>query len=159
MLTTDRIAGGVLILLGLFVVEETWRLRYPLGTVGNPGPAFTPLVLAGLVLAFGVALVVTRRISPLASAGERPAARTTGVDWKGWRHALVILVVCSLATLALERLGYRLTIGLMLACLVGVIERQRPVFAVVFAAALALTTFYLFDTLLRVPLPRGPFGF
>lgn len=146
MLTTDRAAGGALILLGLFVVEETWRLRYPLGTVGNPGPAFTPLVLAALVLAFGVALVVTAR--------EVVAA----VDWSGWRHALAIVVVCGLAALALERLGYRLTIGLMLVCLVGVIERKRPLFAVLFAVVLALATFYLFDTLLRVPLPRGPFG-
>src|SRR5215475_12211428 len=28
-----------------------------------------------------------------------------------------------------------------------------------FALALAVGTFWLFDTLLRVPLPRGPFGF
>ena len=147
MLTTDRLAGGVLVLLGLFVVEETWRLGYPLGTLGNPGPAFAPVVLAVLVFTFGVALVL------------KAPSGTALVDWNGWRHALVILVVCTLATLVLDRLGYRLTIGLMLLCLVGGVERQRPVFAVVFAAGLALATFYLFDTLLRVPLPRGPFDF
>src|SRR3989304_3484124 len=31
------------------------------------------------------------------------------------------------------------------------------VFTLVFSAALALGTFFVFDTLLRVPLPRGPF--
>jgi putative tricarboxylic transport membrane protein len=146
MLTTDRAAGGVLILLGLFVAMETWRLGYPLGTLGNPGPAFTPLVLAGLVLAFGVALVLTAR------------GAVGSVDWSGWRHAVAILLVAALSTGLLERIGYRLTIMLMLFSLVWLVERKHPFFAAAFAVALALATFSLFDGLLRVPLPRGPFG-
>ena len=42
--------------------------------------------------------------------------------------------------------------------LLGIVERKGIVFTVVFSLALALGTFLLFDTLLRVPLPRGPFG-
>jgi hypothetical protein len=39
-----------------------------------------------------------------------------------------------------------------------VVERKRPVAALVFAVAFAGGTFLLFDGVLRVPLPRGPFG-
>jgi hypothetical protein len=42
--------------------------------------------------------------------------------------------------------------------LLGVVERRGVIFSVVFAVAFAGGTFLLFDTLLRVPLPRGPFG-
>ena len=45
-----------------------------------------------------------------------------------------------------------------LAFLLGVVERRRLLFTTVFALGMAFGTFYLFDTLLRTPLPRGPFG-
>ena len=58
----------------------------------------------------------------------------------------------------LERLGYRLTMLAALLFLVWLVERWSLAAAVVFAFALAFGSFYLFDTLLRVPLPRGPFN-
>jgi hypothetical protein len=39
-----------------------------------------------------------------------------------------------------------------------VVERKRTAGALLFAAAFAAGSFILFDTLLRVPLPRGPWG-
>ena len=42
--------------------------------------------------------------------------------------------------------------------LLRAVERRGTIFAVAFAVGLALATFYLFETLLRVPLPRGPLG-
>jgi Tripartite tricarboxylate transporter TctB family len=80
------------------------------------------------------------------------------VGWGEWRHAVVILVVCAVAALALERLGFRITIAAAVGFLLGVVERRGAIFSVVFAVAFAGGTFLLFDTLLRVPLPRGPFG-
>ena len=38
------------------------------------------------------------------------------------------------------------------------VERKGPVATLLFSVGMAAGTFYLFDTLLRVPLPRGPFG-
>jgi hypothetical protein len=80
------------------------------------------------------------------------------VGWVEWRHAVAIFAACAFAALALERLGYRATVALTLAFLLGVVERKGIVFTAVFSLALALASFLLFDTLLRVPLPRGPFG-
>jgi len=72
---------------------------------------------------------------------------------------VAILGACAFAALGLERLGYRLTVAAMLGFLVGVVERRSLVTTVVLMVAFALGTFFLFDTLLRVPLPRGPGGF
>jgi hypothetical protein len=146
MLTTDRVAGGALVLLALFTLWESRRL--PLGSLRHPGPAYMPVALAILLLVLGILVVL---------AGRRAAA-VAAVGWTEWRHAVAIFAVCAFAAWALERLGYRLTVAVALAFLVGVVERKGVVFTVVFSLALALGTFLLFDTLLRVPLPREPFG-
>jgi putative tricarboxylic transport membrane protein len=147
LLTIDRVAGGALALIALVVLWESRKL--PLGSFRNPGPAYMPVLLAAILLVFGTLLVIT--------GGRATAFR--GVGWAEWRHAVAIFAVCAFAALALERLGYRATITVALAFLLGVVERKGIVFTVVFSLALALGTFLLFDTLLRVPLPRGPYGF
>jgi putative tricarboxylic transport membrane protein len=146
MLTTDRVAGGALVLLALIVLFESRRL--PLGTLRHPGPAYMPVVLAALLIVFGGLLIVL--------GGKAPAVARVG--WSEWRHAVAIFLVCAFAALALERVGFRLTIAAAVAFLLAVVERRRAIFAIVFAVAFAGGTFLLFDTLLRVPLPRGPFG-
>jgi putative tricarboxylic transport membrane protein len=146
MLTTERVAGGALALLALVVLWESRRL--PVGSLRNPGPAFTPILLALLLLLFGLLL---------AALGGRAGA-FAAVGWTEWRHAVAIFAACAFAALALERLGYRATTTLCLAFLLGVVERKGWLFTATFALALALGSFYLFDTLLRVQLPRGPLG-
>jgi putative tricarboxylic transport membrane protein len=147
LLTVDRVAGVGLVALGALTLWESREL--PLGTLAMPGPAAMPVALALLVLAFGV-LIGAR------AAGAPPLER---VDLREWRHAVAILGMCVFAALALERVGYRITMGVALAYLVGAVERKGVLPAVVFAAAMAAGSFYLFDTVLRVPLPRGPLGF
>ena len=78
--------------------------------------------------------------------------------WTEWRHALAIFGACAFAAVALERLGYRLTMGVVLAFLLGVVERKHPLLTVALAVAVAGGSFFLFNTVLRVPLPRGPLG-
>jgi putative tricarboxylic transport membrane protein len=146
MLTTDRVAGAALVLLSLVVIVESRRL--PLGSLRNPGPAYMPVALAVVLLCFGALLVVL--------AGKAPALSSVG--WTEWRHAVAILLVCVFAALALERLGFRVTIAASLAFLLSVVERKGLVITTVLSVAFAVGAFLLFDTFLRVPLPRGPFG-
>jgi hypothetical protein len=146
MATIDRVAGAALVVLALVTLVLSRSL--PLGTLRNPGPAYMPVVLALILLVFGALLVLLGRRSP-------PWA---SVAWWEWRHAVAILGACVFAALALERLGYRLTVATMLAFLLGVVERKSALLTVTFAIAVALATFFLFGTLLRVPLPRGPLG-
>src|SRR5262245_28497763 len=148
-MTVDRVSGVGLALLAAFVLEETWRQRLPLGSLANPGPAYFPGALATLLLVAGVVVAVL---------GGR-SAPASSLDWREWRHSVAIFAACAFCALALERLGYRLTIFIALSFLVGVIERRSLAATGAFALALAVGTFWLFDTLLRVPLPRGPFGF
>jgi len=147
-MSVGRVSGIGLAVLALLVLEETWRQRLPLGSVASPGPAYFPGVLAVLLLAAGLAV---------AALGGGP--RVASLEWGEWRHGVAIFAACAFCALALERLGYRVTIFIALGFLVRVVERKSPAATLAFAAALALGTFWLFDTLLRVPLPRGAFGF
>jgi hypothetical protein len=147
-MTIDRVGGGALALLALLTLEETYRLRLPLGSLQNPGPAYLPVLLALLLLGFGA----------LTAAFGAKAERIVDVGWTEWRHGAAILGVCAFVAIALERLGYRLTIFVSLVALLGLLERRGWLTTLLFAAGFALGTFYLFATVLRVPLPRGPGG-
>lgn len=147
MLTTDRIGGSALCLLALFVMWESRAL--PLGTWRQPGPGYFPVLLAALLLILGA----------LVWAMGGGSAHVAGVGWGEAGHALVILGVSAFICLGLERLGYRLTMLAALLVLVWLMERKSFWASAVFAFALSFGSHYLFDTLLRVPLPRGPFGF
>jgi hypothetical protein len=146
-LTTDRVSGAVLALFALVVIWES--RHYPLGTFSLPGPAFVPILLASLLLIFGILLVST--------SGRAP--RISSIRWTEWRHAAAILAASVFAVFATERLGYRLTVLLMLGFLIKVVEHRSWLQTLGFALGLAFGSFYLFYTLLRVPLPEGPFGF
>jgi hypothetical protein len=72
---------------------------------------------------------------------------------------VAILGTCAFMALALERLGYRITMVLALLGLLRLVERKGWVPAVLFAVGFSLGSYFLFNTLLRVQMPRGPFGF
>ena len=146
MLTTDRVAGGALVLIGLVALWES--RRFPLGSLHRPGPAYMPVVLALLLIVFGIAVAAMGSRSP----------RFRDVAWHEWRHAVGIFAACAFAAWGLERLGYRLTMAAVLVFLLLVLERKSVLLTLGVTVVLAWGSYYLFDTLLRVPLPRGPFG-
>ena len=146
MFASDRVAGSALVLLAVVTAWETRRL--PLGTLHNPGPAYMPLLLALILGALGL-LVALRGGSSVPVSSLR---------WREARHAAAILIGCAFAALALERLGYRLTVLVVVAFLLSVMERKRPALVAAVALSLSFGSFFLFSNLLRVPLPRGPWG-
>jgi hypothetical protein len=147
MLSSDRVAGAALALLALVVLWDSRGL--PLGTLRSPGPAYVPVVLALILLGAGLTLA--------AVGGAAPPLR--GLDWRELRHAVAIFGVCAFAAWALERLGYRLTVAIVLAFLLGVVERRGLLFTALLSIGMAVGSFFVFATLLRVPLPLGPLGF
>jgi putative tricarboxylic transport membrane protein len=145
-MTTDRLAGAALVLIGIVAI---WESRaFPLGSLHRPGPAFMPVLLAVLLIVFGLAV----------AAMGAAAGRLFDVGWSGWQHAAAIFGCCAFAAWGLDRLGYRLTMAVVLAVLFLALERLRVVTGLVLTVGMAWGSFYLFDTLLKVPLPRGPFG-
>lgn len=133
---------------GLTVAGES--LRLPLGKLAESGPGLYPLIL-GLLLAGLSTLLLAQ-----AWRGERaPLMARLGRPGK----LLQILAACLFLLLALERLGFRLTMMVFLGFLLGWVERRPPGVAAALAVCLPWVTFYLFNDLLRVRLTAGPWGF
>jgi len=145
--TVDRVSGVALIALALGVIWESQKL--PLGTFHNPGPGYVPTLLAIVLGGLGIVIVV--------GGGDSGSFRALG--WGEGKHALAILGACAFAALALERIGYRLTTLVILLFLLWAVEGKRPVTVVTLSLALSLGSYYLFHNLLRVQLPRSPWGF
>jgi hypothetical protein len=145
--TSKRAAGGVLVLIGALALWE--GLRFPFGTMARPGPAYVPAVLSLVLIALGVVLILAR------DGGPRLAA----MEWGDWRRALAILGVSAFIALTLERLGWRLAVAVALLGLLGFLERRGVIFTIVLTVAIAFGSFFLFNNLLKVPLPRGALGF
>jgi len=142
-----RVAGVALMAVGAAMAWQS--LLLPLGTLRNPGAAYLPLALSLLLAAFGAALALW--------SGAGPALAT--MQWGQTRHAAAILGVCGVSAILMEPLGYSLTSFLLLAALLGLLERLRWRVALPLSAVLAWGTYYTFAVLLKVPLPPGPFGF
>jgi hypothetical protein len=146
-LRSDQFSGLMLIALAAYV---GWENRaYPLGTLQEPGPGYLPLLLAVLLGVIGLFVALWGGKSvPLAS-----------VRWQETTRAIVILAACAAGTFVLERLGYRITVMALLVFFLGVVERRRPLPVALVSLGFSLASFYVIGDLLRVPLPRSPWGF
>ena len=144
---SDQISGVFLLLLALYI---GWQDRaFPVGTLADPGPGFMPLLIA--IFLGGVGLLIVAfggKSEPLAS-----------IPWPEARRAVLILIVCAGGAVALERIGYRLTMLVLLIFFLGVVERRHPAAVAAVAIGFSLFSYYLFATLLQVQLPHSPWGF
>jgi hypothetical protein len=145
-LRVDTLCGAVVLALAAAFAWEAAKL--PLGTVRNPGAAFFPLALACLLALGGVLLLV----------GARASQALRELAWPELGHAAQIIAVCAFASVALEALGYRLTVGAMLLALLAGVERQPVAIAVAVAGGVSAASYWVFAKLLLVQLPTGPWG-
>ena len=145
LLTRDRLAGVILFLLGLAAAWEARKL--PLGSLADPGPGYWPLLIAVVLTVSGLLVML-----PGSGTGLRAMA------WPEAARALLILAGAAGSALLLERVGYRLTVFGVVVFFLGVVERKPPAATAAVSLGLSLGSFYLFSTLLKVPLPPGPWG-
>lgn len=146
-LRNDQLSGLMLVALGAFV---WWENRaYPLGSLHEPGPGYMPLLIAIFLVAIGLLIA-------LAGGKSQPVAE---VSWPEARRAIVILAACAVAVIALERIGYRLTVMALLIFFIGVLERKKPFRVAAVSIGFSMLSYYIVGTLLHVPLPVGPWGY
>jgi len=146
-LKSDQFSGLMLVALALYV----WWLnrQFPVGTLADPGPGYVPLLLAIGLGAIGLLVAIF--------GGD--SERLKDIPWPEAMRAVIILIACSVAAFALERIGYRLTIMAFLVFFLGVIERRHPFKVALVAVGFSMASFYIIGEMLHVPLPVGPGDF
>jgi hypothetical protein len=146
-LRRDHVAGGAFILAGAAMFAVSGNL--PFGTLASPGAGMLPKLMIGLMMAFGLVLLLRAGDSP-------PFADTV---WSDLPHAVRVVAVAAAAVVLYEHAGFMVTMAALLFGLTFVVERKPLLPAAAFSIGVTTFAYVLFNTLLKSPLPRGILGF
>jgi len=146
-LRSDHIAGAAFIIFGVIVFALSGDL--PFGRLSAPGAGMMPKLLVGLMIAFGIALM-------LGSAASKPFAE---IEWSDRNHALMLVAITGVAAVLYQRLGFILTMVLLVFTLLVVVERRHVLHAAAYSVGLTIAAYWLFGKALKAPLEQGILGF
>jgi hypothetical protein len=147
ILRRDHIAGGLFVVAAVTVLAVSGDL--PVGSMGMPGAGMMPKLVLGLMIVFGLILVVR--------GSESPSIAT--VSWSDLPHATQVVVLTTAAVALYTLLGFIITMSLMLFSFLVVVERRSFLPATSFSIGVTVFAYFLFSTLLKSPLPQGLLGF
>ena len=145
-LRADHVAGAAFVVFGGVIIALSGDL--PTGQLSMPGSGFLPKIIAVLMIIFGLALVMRARESDELSS----------VSWSDGKHALMVIVITAAAIALYTRLGFLLTMILMMISLLIVIERKNPIRAAAYSIGVVVVAYVCFAFLLKSPLPPLPFS-
>jgi len=146
-LRSDHVAAIFFILLGVLVFALSGDL--PFGTISSPGAGMMPKLMAGLMMAFAAAI--------FAAGGT--SQRLAAIDWSDRWHALLVVLITAAGIYAYLRLGFLVTMSLLVFALLVVVERRNVLIAAAYAIGLTLFAYWLFGKALKAPLEHGIFWF
>jgi tripartite tricarboxylate transporter TctB family protein len=146
-LRSDHVAGAAFAAFGLLIVALSGDL--PFGRLSMPGAGFLPKLVAGLMILFGVLLVLR--------AGQE-SAPLADLNWSDLDHAAPVILITAAGIALYTWLGFITTMVAMMVALL-LVERRNFVRAGLYSLVVVLLAFGLFHTFLRAPLPLGPLGF
>jgi hypothetical protein len=146
-LRADHVAGAGFVLLGIFIIALSGDL--PTGQLSMPGSGFMPKIAAALTILFGLILFLR----------AKEGVPFSDISWSGAKHAAMVILIAAAAAALYTKLGFIITMFLMLMALLVIVERRSPLRAGAYSAFVVLLAYLTFEYLLRTPLPAGPFSY
>lgn len=141
---TDAAAGGLFIAFGLFFGVQAYG--YEIGTALRMGPGYFPLVLSGVLILLGVAIVFASMKT------EGP-----GIGGLAWRGMLYILPAPIFFGLTVRGLGFVPAVFLTTLIAARASLKMKPLGALALSAAMAIFCTLVFSYGLQLPFQRfGP---
>ncbi|HSR10040.1 MAG TPA: tripartite tricarboxylate transporter TctB family protein [Thermodesulfobacteriota bacterium] len=117
----------------------------------KPGPFFFPSVAAVILGGLSISLLVSGARQKDSKESGKKKVMMNRVAW--------IIAWCLIYAVTIERIGYLVSTAVVTFALLWYFNRRSWVFNTAFAVATPVSIFILFDTLLKVSLPRGFLGF
>jgi hypothetical protein len=146
-LRTDHVAGGFFIVFAIVVLAVSGDL--PMGRLSMPGAGMMPKLVAGLLILFGLLLV-------LRGSESEPLAT---VRWNDLPHAVRVIAITAAAVALYTTLGFAVTMALLLFALTAGAERRNTLHAALYSIGVVALTYVLFAVALKTPVEKGIFGF
>jgi putative tricarboxylic transport membrane protein len=148
MIRAERVTCLLFMAFAVFVGFES--IKYPLGTIDNPGPGFLPLLLGVAMAVMAIALTVK-----VWKNGTAKAHCLFWPDQGGLPKVSLAFVTILLFTALLEITGYMINIFFLFLVLLRPIGRQKWIWSIAISMGATLVAYLLFDKWLMIPLPRG----
>ncbi|MCC6737347.1 MAG: tripartite tricarboxylate transporter TctB family protein [Bauldia sp.] len=144
----DIAAGVLFIALGLLFAFDIWRTGLAIGEARAIGPAFLPAILAGILVALGIAVTVKAFLTRVEPEAKRPIP---------WRGIAFIAPLPILFGLTIDGAGLVLPI-FVVAFLGSFATRDaKPVSSLLVAAGITVFSVVIFHYLAGLPQPLfGP---
>jgi hypothetical protein len=146
-LRSDHVAGFAFLALGVAVFIIGWDL--PFGRISAPGAGMLPKLMAGFMILLAAGIFIN----------GKSQEKFSDISWSDWRHAALILGICGIAVSVYAKLGFLITMSLLVFALLTVVERKPVLPATVYAASLTLFAYWLFGIVLKAPLEHGVLWF
>jgi putative tricarboxylic transport membrane protein len=151
MMTKDRATSVLFLLTGIYGLY--FSIQLPMGRWNEPGPGVFPITLSILLLISGVAWFIVGKRGP---EGKSEAAKTDRRDiFKTLSTPLKIVGITALLILVFNRVGYLVASSLYIFILLFWVSRYRIVVSVLLALSIGIGSWYFFEKILAVQLPKG----
>lgn len=150
MKTRDFYSGLIMLLLSGAIVAQILRSPSTRDSSG-PGPFFLPTICALVIAGLSLTLLVKSVREP-DSTSVSPQGR------RMWNRLVWIVAWCFLYGITIETAGYLLSTGIVTFALLAYFNRGRWTLNIIFSLVTPISIYILFDTLLKVPLPKGWLG-
>jgi hypothetical protein len=155
--TREVVAAATLLVLGL--VYGALSLGEGLGTLGDTGAGFFPLIVAVVLVAAAVTVLVRSR------GGTVPTGDDSDVDSDAdgdgdvhWSRIAGVLAAALLVPAVGETVGMIVTLSVALVLIARIMGVSRWVNALILGVAFGAATWLIFVYWLFVPLPAGTLG-
>lgn len=150
-MTRDRAASLLFLLTGIY--GFFFSIQLPMGRWNEPGPGVFPVTLSILLLVSGVSWFILGRRGAEGKSQEKKA---------GWRDTaknlstpLKIIGITALLILVFNQVGYLVASSLYLFVLLFWVSRYRIIVSIPLALSIAIGSWYFFQKVLSVQLPKG----
>ena len=147
--TREMVAAGALLVLG--VLYGVLAVGEGLGSLGDTGAGFFPLVVAVVLVAASAAVLVRSRTAAVPEEEESDG----DVHW--WRIAGVLGAALLVPAVG-ETVGMIVTLSVALVLIARIMGVSRWVNALILGVAFGAATWLIFVYWLFVPLPAGTLG-
>jgi putative tricarboxylic transport membrane protein len=129
----------------LYMVQA---FRYPVGVMGRPGPGAFPLFAGSILLIGAIGAIVQTIVKP-------PEGQ---IEWPKGKESLRVGMIAAASLIyavGLEYLGYIPATAIVTIASLQAMGLRSWSVKIMIAAVMAFGSFFLFATVLRVPLPEG----
>ena len=135
------------LLLSLLYLREG-AYSYARGTMAQPGPGVYPILVGVLLVIASIGSLTTDLIKPAQGKLNLPKGRNLG-------RVLIVTAAMAAYVLLLPYAGHLLSSIMVVFVVLHTIGLSSWPMKIGFTIAIGLGSYYLFDILLQVPLPRG----